>query len=174
MPLQSVGEFKTFKLIISAPVVTSCVASTRILSQNWITCTVHVLVYTCCFMKAISRGYIILLSSSYQTKVGLQIPGKILIPVFLYFYLWNRKTVLITVFLKQTFSQYILMTISCKDVRGKKRVIPSTIFWNQTFIAIEVVVVEITNTIHWFVPFLYSIYWLPHVSAVACHHQEDS
>jgi hypothetical protein len=36
------------------------------------------------------------------------------------------------------------------------------------------VVVEITNTMHWFVPLLYSIYWLLHVSAVACHHQGAS
>jgi hypothetical protein len=28
-----------------------------------------------------------------------------------------------------------------------------------------------TNTIHCFVTLLYSIYWLLHVSAVACHHQ---
>jgi hypothetical protein len=38
-------------------------------------------------------------------------------------------------------------------------------FQTQWFIA------EITNNMHWFVPLLYSIYWLLHVSAVACHHQ---
>jgi hypothetical protein len=27
---------------------------------------------------------------------------------------------------------------------------------------------------HWFVPLLYSIYWLLHVSAVVCHHQGAS
>jgi hypothetical protein len=36
------------------------------------------------------------------------------------------------------------------------------------------IVVEIINTIHWFVPLLYSMYWLLHVSAVACHHQGAS
>jgi hypothetical protein len=33
---------------------------------------------------------------------------------------------------------------------------------------------EMTKNIHWFVPLLYSIYWLLHVSAVACHHQGAS
>jgi hypothetical protein len=37
-----------------------------------------------------------------------------------------------------------------------------------------VVVVEITNTMHWFVPLLYSMYWLLHVSTVVCHHQRAS
>jgi 5-hydroxyisourate hydrolase-like protein (transthyretin family) len=32
-------------------------------------------------------------------------------------------------------------------------------------------IVEITNNMHWFVPLLCSIYWLLHVSTVACHHQ---
>jgi hypothetical protein len=31
--------------------------------------------------------------------------------------------------------------------------------------------VEMTNTMHLFVPLLYSIYWFVHVSEVACHHQ---
>jgi hypothetical protein len=35
-------------------------------------------------------------------------------------------------------------------------------------------VVEITNIKHWFLPLLYSIYWLLHVSAVVCHHQGAS
>jgi hypothetical protein len=35
-------------------------------------------------------------------------------------------------------------------------------------------VVEITNTMHCFVPLLYPLYWLLHASAVACHHQEAS
>jgi hypothetical protein len=34
--------------------------------------------------------------------------------------------------------------------------------------------VEITNNMHWFVQLLYSMYWLLHVSAVACHHQGAS
>jgi hypothetical protein len=33
---------------------------------------------------------------------------------------------------------------------------------------------KITNTVYWFEPLLYSIYWLLHVSAVACHHQGAS
>jgi hypothetical protein len=36
------------------------------------------------------------------------------------------------------------------------------------------VIVEITNTMHLFVPILYCIYWLLHVSAAACHHQGAS
>jgi hypothetical protein len=32
-------------------------------------------------------------------------------------------------------------------------------------------IVKITDTMHWYVPLLYSINWLLHVSAVACHHQ---
>jgi hypothetical protein len=35
-------------------------------------------------------------------------------------------------------------------------------------------VVEITNTMHCFVPLLYSTYWLLHVSAVVCHQQGAS
>jgi hypothetical protein len=35
-------------------------------------------------------------------------------------------------------------------------------------------VAEITNTMHWFVPLLYSIYWLLHVSAIVCHNQGTS
>jgi hypothetical protein len=39
---------------------------------------------------------------------------------------------------------------------------------------IGIFVVEVTNTMHWFVPLLYSIYWLLHVSAVVCYHQGAS
>jgi hypothetical protein len=34
--------------------------------------------------------------------------------------------------------------------------------------------IEITNTIHGGEPLLYSVFWLIHVSAVICHHQEAS
>jgi hypothetical protein len=47
--------------------------------------------------------------------------------------------------------------------------------WQELRIPIYIVeVVEITNTVHWFVLLLYSISWLLHVSAVACHHQGAS
>jgi hypothetical protein len=45
---------------------------------------------------------------------------------------------------------------------------------NSFQIYLVLVVVEITNTMHWFVPLLYSLYWLLHISAVACHHQGAS
>jgi hypothetical protein len=35
-------------------------------------------------------------------------------------------------------------------------------------------IVEMTSNMYWFVPLLYSIYWLLHVSAVACHRQGAS
>jgi hypothetical protein len=37
-----------------------------------------------------------------------------------------------------------------------------------------VTTVETTNTMHWTVPLLYSIYWLLHVLAVVCYHQGAS
>jgi hypothetical protein len=36
------------------------------------------------------------------------------------------------------------------------------------------VIVEITNTMDWFVSLLYSIYWPLHISAIVCHHQGAS
>jgi hypothetical protein len=33
---------------------------------------------------------------------------------------------------------------------------------------------NITNTMHWFVPLLYSIYWHQHFSTAACHLQGAS
>jgi hypothetical protein len=39
---------------------------------------------------------------------------------------------------------------------------------------IYIYVLEITNTIYWLSPLLYSIYWLLHVSAAVCHHQGAS
>jgi hypothetical protein len=42
------------------------------------------------------------------------------------------------------------------------------------FIPCIIRVLEMTNNIHWFVPLLYSMYWLLHISTVACHHQGTS
>jgi hypothetical protein len=42
------------------------------------------------------------------------------------------------------------------------------------FVPFIVYVVEMTNTMHWFVLLLYCIYWLLHVSAVVCNHQGAS
>jgi hypothetical protein len=39
---------------------------------------------------------------------------------------------------------------------------------------VHLVVVEMTNNMHWLLPLLCSIHWLLHVSAVACHHQGAS
>jgi hypothetical protein len=41
-------------------------------------------------------------------------------------------------------------------------------------VKIILVLVEITNNMPWFVPLLCSMYWLLHVSAVACHYQRAS
>jgi hypothetical protein len=57
---------------------------------------------------------------------------------------------------------FLLYSSYKKRVRKKGKII-----WFIT----SYFVVEITNTMHWFAPLLYSMRWLLHVSAVVCHHQ---
>jgi hypothetical protein len=67
------------------------------------------------------------------------------------------------------------------DFRVRKNTANSLTAWiNRWFSRISLlyelvyILVETTNNMHWFIPLLYSMYWLLHVSAVACHHQGDS
>jgi hypothetical protein len=48
------------------------------------------------------------------------------------------------------------------------------IFTNQSELDFGIALVEITNSMHRFAELLYSVYWLLHVSAIACHHQGAS